>query len=84
MIKTALTQAQAAVTLLPGDQEIKGSADALAAVADRQEKSIVAMKQQVTVLAEACRKQRLTWKLPLPVLRLLSSRFSRQNRWQLP
>lgn len=56
MIKTALTQAQAAVTLLPGDQEIKGSADALAAVADRQEKSIVAMKQQVTVLAEGMQK----------------------------
>ncbi|MBL8814655.1 MAG: hypothetical protein JNL58_01405 [Planctomyces sp.] len=56
MIKSAFAQAQAAVNLLPGDVEIKTSADALAAVADKQEKGIAAIKEQVVVLADGMQK----------------------------
>lgn len=50
MLKAALEQAKAALAALPENADIKSSAENLAAVADRQEKSIVTMAEQVTAM----------------------------------
>ena len=53
MLKAALEQAKAALAALPENAEIKASTENLAAVADRQEKSIVTMTEQVTAMDTA-------------------------------
>ena len=50
MLKAALEQAKAALAALPENADIKSSAENLAVVADRQEKSIVTMAEQVTAM----------------------------------
>lgn len=56
MLKMALEQTRAALALLPEDAEVKASADGLAAVADRQEKALVTMKEQLAVMAQTMQK----------------------------
>ncbi|MFM7830478.1 MAG: hypothetical protein ACKPJD_01750, partial [Planctomycetaceae bacterium] len=51
-LKAALQQAQAALAALPGNAEIKASVDNLAAVADRQEKSLPGMAEKVAEMAK--------------------------------
>lgn len=46
-VKAALEQVKAALVVLPDNPDIKASVDGLAAAADRQEKSLVAMNEQV-------------------------------------
>ncbi len=50
MLKAALEQAKAALAALPENAEIKATTDSLAAVTDRQEKSIVTMTEQITAM----------------------------------
>jgi len=50
MVKAALEQVKAALAVLPDDAEIKASVDGLAAVSDRQDKSIVAMTEQIAAM----------------------------------
>lgn len=50
MLKAALEQAKAALAALPENADIKSAAENLAAVADRQEKSIVTIAEQVTAM----------------------------------
>ncbi len=50
ILKAALEQAQAALALLPENAEIKASVDTLAVVADRQEKSIPVMTEQLVAM----------------------------------
>lgn len=47
ILKAALAQATAALAALPDNAEIKSATDNLAAVADRQEKAIVTMTEQI-------------------------------------
>lgn len=47
LLKAALLQANAALATLPENAEIKSATENLAAVADRQEKSIVGMTEQI-------------------------------------
>ncbi len=47
MVKAALDQVKAALAVLPDNVEIKASVEGLAAASDRQEKSIVAMTEQL-------------------------------------
>jgi len=49
-IKAALEQVRGALALLPDNAEIKSSIENLAAVADRQEKSIPVMTEQIAVM----------------------------------
>lgn len=51
-LKAALEQAQAALAALPGNAEIKASVDNLAAVADRQEKSLPGMAEKVAEMTK--------------------------------
>ena len=50
MLKAALEQAKAALAALPENAEIKSSTENLAAVADRQEKSVATMTEQVVAM----------------------------------
>ena len=50
MLKAALAQATAALAALPENAEIKSTTESLAAVADRQEKSIVTMTEQIAAM----------------------------------
>ena len=50
LLKAALVQATAALATLPENAEIKSATESLAAVADRQEKSIVGMTEQIAVM----------------------------------
>jgi WD40 repeat protein len=50
ILKAALTQATAALAALPGNAEIKSATENLAAVADRQEKSIVTMTAEIVAM----------------------------------
>ena len=50
MLKAALEQANAALALLPENAEIKSSVENLAAVTDRQEKSIPTMTEQIVAM----------------------------------
>lgn len=50
VLKAALEQAKAALALLPDNADIKASADGLAAVVDRQEKSLPVMTEQVAAM----------------------------------
>jgi len=50
VLKTALEQARAALALLPENADIKSTVDSLAAVADRQEKSIPTMTEQMAAM----------------------------------
>lgn len=50
MVKAALEQVKAALVVLPDDAEIKASVDGLAAASDRQDKSIVAMTEQIAAM----------------------------------
>ena len=50
LLKAALVQATAALGALPENAEIKSTTESLAAVADRQEKSIVGMTEQIAVM----------------------------------
>jgi WD40 repeat protein len=47
MVKAALEQVKAALTVLPENAEIKGSVESLVVLVDRQDKSIVAMTEQI-------------------------------------
>ena len=49
-LKAALVQATAALAALPENAEIKSATESLAAVTDRQEKSIVTMTEQIAVM----------------------------------
>lgn len=49
LLKAALGQATAALAALPENAEIKSTTESLAAVTDRQEKSIVSMAEQIAV-----------------------------------
>lgn len=51
-LKTALEQAKAALTLLPDNAEIKTSTEHLAAVVDRQEKSLPVMTEQIAAFGK--------------------------------
>jgi hypothetical protein len=51
-LKAALEQAKAALALLPDNAEIKASSENLAAIADRQEKSLPAMTEQLTAMSK--------------------------------
>ncbi len=53
MLKAALAQAIAALAALPDNAEIKLATESLAAVADRQEKSIVTMTEQITAMEKS-------------------------------
>jgi chromosome segregation ATPase len=53
LLKAALAQATAALAALPENAEIKTTTESLAAVTDRQEKSIVAMTEQIAVMDKA-------------------------------
>ncbi len=55
-LKAALEQARTALALLPDDAEIKASAEGLAAVTDRQEKAIVAGKEQIAAMLLTAQK----------------------------
>jgi len=50
VLKAALEQAKAALALLPDNADIKSSADGLAAVVDRQEKSLPVMTEQIAAM----------------------------------
>ena len=50
MVKAALEQVKAALAILPDNAEIKASADGLAATAERQDKSIVAMTEEIAAM----------------------------------
>ncbi len=50
LLKAALAQATAALAALPENAEIKTTTESLAAVTDRQEKSIVVMTEQIAVM----------------------------------
>ena len=50
MLKAALVQATAAFAALPENADIKSATENLAAVADRQEKSIVVMIEQIALM----------------------------------
>ena len=50
MLKAALEQAKAALAVLPANAEIKATTESLALVADRQEKSIVTMTEQIAAM----------------------------------
>jgi len=50
LLKAALVQATAALAALPENAEIKSTTESLAAVTDRQEKSIVGMTEQIAVM----------------------------------
>ena len=50
LLKAALVQATAALATLPENAEIKSTTETLAAVTDRQEKSIVGMTEQIAVM----------------------------------
>lgn len=56
MLKSAVEQAQAAVAILPNDAEIKASADALAAVAEKSGKSITTINEQLAAMTAAMEK----------------------------
>ena len=53
LLKAALVQATAALAALPENAEIKSSTESLAAVTDRQEKSIVGMTEAIAVMDKA-------------------------------
>lgn len=50
MVKAALEQVKAALAVLPDNADIKASLEGLAAVSDRQDKSIVTMTEQIAVM----------------------------------
>ena len=50
LLKAALVQATAALAALPENAEVKSATESLAAVTDRQEKSIVGMSEQIAVM----------------------------------
>jgi len=50
MLKAALVQTTAALAVLPENTEIKSATESLAAVAERQEKSLVTMTEQIAVM----------------------------------
>ena len=51
-LKAAIEQAKAALALLPDNAEIKASAENLAAIADRQEKTLPAMTEQIAAMGK--------------------------------
>ena len=53
MLKAALVQATAALAALPENADIKSATESLAAVADRQEKSILAMTEQIALMEKS-------------------------------
>ena len=50
MVKAALEQVKTALAVLPDNADIKASVEGLAAVSDRQDKSIVTMTEQIAVM----------------------------------
>jgi chromosome segregation ATPase len=51
-LKAAVDQAKAALTLLSDNTEIKASTESLAAIADRQEKALPAMTEQIAAMGK--------------------------------